>query len=261
MRRGARDGLLAPSRTRVTAALLGVAVLAWILTVRLATGGMSASAGRSMPLPAFLGAWVAMMAAMMLPSVAPAARLWLRAIGTQGPSGVWQAARIAGFVSGYLVSWAGFGLVAFLAIAGGASVSESAPGAARWIGAAILLAAGLYQLTPLKQACLARCRAPFGLFLTYSAFGPRARDLRVGMHHGAYCVACCWGLMIVLVALGMSNLVAMAALAAAVAVEKSWRRGPGFARVLGLAFVALAVVAPFVSSVAPGLAPATPMRM
>jgi Asp-tRNA(Asn)/Glu-tRNA(Gln) amidotransferase A subunit family amidase len=104
----------------------------------------------------------------------------------------------------------------------GKRLSVGAPKSGTELNArAIFAAAGIYQLTPLKQACLSKCRSPIGLFLHYSGYKGVTRDLRVGLHHGAYCVACCWGLMIVLVAVGVMNIAAMA-----IIVRGGRRRSP-----------------------------------
>jgi predicted metal-binding membrane protein len=253
---------IAAAEARVTGAVLGVAAVAWLITVALtrdAGMAMPASDWRLRTAVAFLVAWTVMMAAMMLPSVTPAARLWLWAIrgDTSDPSS--RVLRMAAFVAGYLVSWVAVGVAALAVIVAGSALARTTPMHGRLAGAGLLVLAGAYQLTPLKQACLIKCRAPFGLFLTYSAFGPRLRDLRVGIHHGAYCVGCCWGLMAVLVAVGMTNLLLMAAVAGAVALEKAWSRGVGLSRWLGVVMIAAGLLALFVQGVAPGLSP--PMGM
>jgi predicted metal-binding membrane protein len=133
------------------------------------------------------------------------------------------------------------------------------PGAATAAAVVIFAACGLYQLTPLKDRCLAHCRSPLGFVLKYGSYKGRLRDLRVGMDHGAFCLGCCWALMAVLVAVGLMNVVAMVVLAAVVLVEKTWRWGPRFSRVVGVVALVLAVVVVLRPSLAAGLQPATPM--
>jgi len=87
----------------------------------------------------------------------------------------------------------------------------------------------------------------------YANFRPFARDLRVGIHHGTYCVGCCWALMVVLIPLGVMNVAAMAGLAAVIFVEKLWRRGPLFSRIVGVVLIGLGVLALFVDWLLPGL--------
>src|SRR5207244_9012533 len=117
----------------------------------------------------------------------------------------------------------------------------------------IFLTAGIYQLTPLKRACLRHCRSPMTSILHYASIKGPVRDLRIGLRHGLYCVGCCWGLMVVLVAVGVMNLAAMALLAVVIFLEKIWRRGDTLAKVVGIGFVAFALVIPFAPRLAPGL--------
>ena len=103
--------------------------------------------------------------------------------------------------------------------------------------------AGVYQLTPLKDVCLRTCRSPLGMYLKYGSYRGSAVDFRVGLHHGMYCVGCCWALMVVLVGVGVMNLVAMVVLAAVILLEKLWRYGEAAARAVGVAFLVLALLA------------------
>jgi predicted metal-binding membrane protein len=205
-----------------------------------------------MALPLFLALWVTMMAAMMLPSMAPVAITWARAIG-RGSSGLARAVRTGEFVGGYLVVWTAFGLLAYGALSLTENLADDHPDTGRWIGAAAFLLAGLYQLGPLKHVCLRHCRDPMGHLMRYAGFRPPARDLRVGVHHGAYCVGCCAGLMVVLVPLGVMNVAAMAGLAVVIFAEKLWPWGPLLGRAVGVAFLVLAVLAPFQPGLLPGL--------
>ena len=208
-------------------------------------------------LPLFLLLWVVMMAAMMLPSMAPVAVTWAKAIGRRS-SGFVRAARIAQFAGGYLVVWAAFGALVYAVLVVTGRLVHHNVTAARWIGAVAFLLAGLQQLGPLKNICLRHCRNPMTHLMRYAAFKPWARDLRVGMHHGFYCAGCCWGLMVVLIPLGVMNIAAMAGLAAVIFLEKLWRHGPLLARAVGVLFLVLAVLAPFQNWLLPGLQPAAP---
>jgi predicted metal-binding membrane protein len=125
--------------------------------------------------------------------------------------------------------------------------------ATRAVAIATLAICGVYQLTPLKQRCLVRCRSPFAHLLRYSSFRGRTRDLRAGVHHGGFCLACCWALMALLVVFGVMNVVAMVGLTAVVLIEKVWRFGPAFARLCGGAALALAGVVWWVPGIAAGL--------
>jgi len=122
-----------------------------------------------------------------------------------------------------------------------------------YMAAGIFAAAGVWQLTGAKDRCLRHCRSPIGLLLHYGGYRGRARDLRVGLHHAAWCLGCCWALMVLFVAFGVMNLLAMVGLAALVLAEKRWSAGERLARLAGVALLALAVVVLFVPGVAPGL--------
>jgi predicted metal-binding membrane protein len=249
-----RPGILLPRRDLAVGWVLIVliAALAWLLTIG-QSRRMGMEPGTMGPaLPLFLVLWVVMMVAMMLPSVAPVAITWVRAIGRNAAGGA-RAFRITEFVGGYLLAWTGFGLLAYGALAATGSLVDSHPGAGRWIGAGAFLLAGLQQFGPLKRVCLRHCRNPMFQLLRYSRFRPWAKDLRVGLHHGLYCVGCCWGLMIVLIPLGFMNVAAMAGLAAVIFLEKLWRSGPWLSWAVGLVFLVLAALAPFQDWLLPGL--------
>jgi predicted metal-binding membrane protein len=233
-------------------ALVALAALAWAVTIRQANGMGAGPGTMGMALPLFLLLWVVMMSAMMFPSVAPIAILWTKAIRGRSQGAV-MLGRMTSFLSGYLLAWVGYGLLAFTALLGTERLVEVSPEGAKWLGVGIFAVAGLYQLTPLKDACLRHCRSPMMALLHYGNFKGRTRDLRVGVHHGLYCVGCCWGLMLVLVAVGVMNVAAMAALAAVIFLEKLWRHGPGLSRAVGVAFLAIAVLVPFFPSLLPGL--------
>ena len=197
-------------------------------------------------LSAFLVAWTVMMAAMMLPSVAPVASLYARSISER------RALRLTLFTSGYLIVWASAGVVAFVL---GSVIANLAEGDGRLgtaAGVVAYLGCGLYQLSPLKYRCLAHCRSPLSLFFHYSSFQGPLRDLRVGAHHGAYCLGCCWALMVVLLALGAMSLIPMLILASVVITEKLWSRGEAFSHVVGVACLGLAVATIWIPALAPG---------
>jgi predicted metal-binding membrane protein len=215
--------------------------------------GMTGTMG--LGLAAFVPVWTLMMAAMMLPSVAPTASLYARTMPTN------RAMRISGLVVGYLAVWAVAGLPAFgLAWLTG-WLTGTHPSAAHILAVAAFAAAGLYQLTPLKDRCLAHCRSPLGLLLHYGSYRGRTRDLRVGAHHGGYCLGCCWALMVILIAVGVMNVAAMVGLAALILTEKLWRWGPLAGRLAGVAALALAVATIWLPWLAPGLHAAPQMMM
>lgn len=251
-----------PQRDTVTAwsILLLLAVFAWLVTIQRASGMDTGTGTMGVTLPVFLVFWITMMVAMMLPSVAPVAISWARAIGKQS-SGLRRASRMTQFLSGYLLAWGTFGGFAYAAFLILERVLRINPDAGRWIGAVAFAAAGLQQLGPLKDVCLRHCRSPFMQLLHYAQVSGWARDLRVGAHHGSYCVGCCWGLMVLLVPLGVMNIPAMAALATLIFLEKLWRRGPALARLTGVVFLVFAVLAPFQPWLLPGINPSDTMEV
>jgi len=217
----------------------GVAVLARHMGAMPGTMGLG--------LGAFVAVWALMMAAMMLPSVTPFASLYSRML-REG-----RGRRLTMFASGYLMVWALAALPAY----GLAWLADRLVGghqaAATGLAVVIFAACGVYQLTPLKDRCLARCRSPLGFVFKLGTFRGRTRDLRVGLYHGAFCLACCWALMALLVAFGLMNVIAMVVLAAAVLAEKAWAWGPQFSRVLGIGALGLAAAVGFVLAGPPGL--------
>jgi predicted metal-binding membrane protein len=239
----------APSLRRLTpqAAILLAAAVAWLVTAGKAgeMAGMTGTMGLN--LAGFVGMWTLMMAAMMLPSVAPVASMYQRSVRS------YRALRLAGFTGGYLLAWAGAGIPAFLLTALVARLVGDHPAWATTVAVAVFAACGIYQLTPLKSRCLKHCRSPLSLLLHYGAYQGALRDVRAGAHHGAYCLGCCWSLMALFVVVGVMNLAAMVVLAAVVLAEKLWSRGELLARIVGVAALTLAVAVIWVPELAPGL--------
>jgi len=233
--------------TREAAGLLLVAGLAWLVVIAQARG-MSAMGGTmSLGLFVFIPVWTLMMAAMMLPSVAPVAVLYERSIARN------RIARLTAFSAAYLLVWALASVPAFAIAALVSSLAVDHPLTARFIAAGVFLVIGLYQLSPLKDRCLQHCRSPLSLLLHYSSFQGPMRDLRAGTRHALYCLGCCWALMLVLVVAGIMNLLVMVVLAAVILVEKYWSRGEAFSRALGAAALVLAVAAIWVPGLSQGL--------
>jgi predicted metal-binding membrane protein len=169
----------------------------------------------------FVGVWVVMMAAMMLPSVSPTVALFSRMRKSREPGSPLL------FTAGYLVTWGAAGALAFAVAVAGRHVDGGVLAwdrAGRWVAGATLLVAAVYELTPLKDVCLGKCRSPLGYLLTTWRDGP-AGALRMGAGHGAWCVGCCWALMASLFALGVMSIGWMAFVAGLIAVEKilPWR--------------------------------------
>lgn len=235
------------SRIRVTdvgiaSLLLAGAVVGWWWSVRMADdAGMgdmgSMSVASSMSMAAYLVGWVAMMAAMMFPAISPVVRLYSRA-AARG-----SVAPLPFFVAGYLVAWSALGLPAYIAWR---QLADPLDAGAAWVGrlaGTVLVAAALYQLTPLKQACLRHCRSPMSVFMRASGDSTKpAVAVRLGATHGAVCVGCCWAFMAVLVAVGTMNVAWMAALAVVIFIEKVVPRGDAYATVTAAGFALLGAI-------------------
>jgi predicted metal-binding membrane protein len=230
-----------------TSTLLIAAALAWGASIAVARdmGVMPGTMG--LAVGAFLGVWTLMMAAMMLPSITPLASLYARTMRDH------RLRRLALLTMGYLAVWAGVGLAAFALAAGGERLAEHAPGWAQAVAVASCGACGIYQLTPLKDRCLQNCRSPLGHLLRYASLRGPLADARVGLHHGAWCVACCWALMLLFVTFGVMSIVAMVVLAAVILAEKLLKPGRWFSIAIGVAALALGVAIWIHPSLAGGL--------
>jgi predicted metal-binding membrane protein len=254
------DGALV-RRDRVVAIGLIVIVgaLAWAYTVRQARvmDEIEATMWRDMnmsmngmeppwtPVDAVLifAMWAAMMAAMMLPGTGPMIAAFAT-INRRRRARAEPYAPTALFAAGYLVAWGGFSVAATLAQWGLERLALLSPmdmttTSAR-LGGLLFLAAGLYQLTPLKQACLAVCRSPFDFVVNHWRDGATGA-LRMGLSHGLYCLGCCWILMALLFVGGVMNLLWVAALAAVVLIEKLFPLGVWMTRIGGLLLAAYGV--------------------
>ena len=216
--------------------------------------GMDAGPGTDLgALGWFLGIWVTMMAAMMLPSAAPAVLMFAR---VRHGAATWT------FVLGYLLAWTTYGLAAFAVYRG---IRAAAPSflawndRGPWVAGGALVAAGLYQLTPLKTVCLRHCRSPLHMLLRGRP--GRVGAVRMGIEHGGFCVGCCTGLMLALFALGVMSLFWMAVVAAAILIEKALPGGEAFARLLAVALVALGIWVAASPASVPGLKQPAQMPM
>jgi predicted metal-binding membrane protein len=236
----------------VTAAILLLAAVAWLVVIRQASGMTSAPGTMGFHLLGFLALWTVMMAAMMLPAVAPVGAMYSRVIERQSSPAV-RRWRVGGLVAGYLLAWAGFGLLAFAVADLAGRFAERHPRPAEWIGAGVLAVAGIYQLTPVKDRCLAHCRSPLSLLMHVGSYRGPLRDVKAGLYHGGYCVGCCWALMAALIALGVMDLRWMIALASVIVLEKLWRHGRALSYAVGVGLIVLAVLAPSHPELIPGL--------
>lgn len=236
-------------RVLVLSGLAGVTALAWLYLVYLSRGmpdaamsmessmpRMQAWAGRDLILT--FAMWAVMMVAMMVPSAAPAILLFA-AISRQRRERPGALGPTTMFLLGYLALWIGFSAAATLAQWGlhTASLMTGMSGVGPILGALLLAAAGIFQWTPFKHACLAHCRSPQGLFMTEWREGAQGA-LRMGFRHGVYCVGCCWLLMSLLFVAGVMNLLWVAVIAAFVLVEKVAPAGEWVSRIAGLVLVA-----------------------
>ena len=264
----ALEAALRRQRTVTAAALAVLAALAWAWLLLGAGMGMEIRADLS-PFPHRNGAggmagmpmagdalatwsaarlalafsmWWVMMVAMMLPAAAPVILLYAKAVSGRGAE---TKPASGSFLAGYLSVWGLFSLLAAELQAALERFAMLAPmsmgSAGQWFSAAVLIAAGLYQLSPLKEACLSRCRNP-GAFLSRHYRPGRAGAFRLGLLHGAYCVGCCWLLMALLFVGGVMNLAWIALLTLLVAAEKLLPGGRRVALAAGLAFIAWGAV-------------------
>ena len=185
--------------------------------------------------------WTVMMVGMMTGSAAPMLLFFASAQAAREPRRI--SPRVLMFGLGYLVIWAGFSAIATFAqwaLQRAALLSDTMAASKPIVAAAILIVAGLYQLTPFKGACLSQCRSPLGFLMTNWRDGAGGA-FRMGIRHGMFCLGCCWGLMIVLFAVGVMNLAWIAALAVLVLIEKVTPVGVVLSRVAGAAMIVAGV--------------------
>lgn len=236
------EAALRRDRLIVALSLAGVVALAWLYLWRAAASmHIGTAGGMAMTMPAMTFVmWIVMMAGMMLPSAAPTVLLYGAMVRKHGERGtvlppVWV------FVSGYLLVWGGFSLAAALlqaVLEHAALLTPLMASTSKRLNGALLVAAGVYQLTPLKDLCLSKCRNPVQFFMTQWRPGT-AGALRMGISQGAYCVGCCWMLMLLLFAVGAMNLAWVALIAAFVFLEKLLPAGRLASRFAGAALIVL----------------------
>jgi predicted metal-binding membrane protein len=226
---------------------LGVAAGAWALTIA-RMDGMSPGRGAELgDLGWFALTWLIMMAAMMLPAATPMIGAYARRSTLVGAT--------AAFAAGYLAAWAAAGLLAYAAIEVGRSLAQPFLGwdeGGRYIAAAVIAAAGLYQLTTAKRALLRRCRDRRA-FLTDCPRAGRLGAVRLGLEHGGFCVGCCWVLMAALFALGWMSLTWMILVAALIAAERLLPGSRAARLAVAVTFVVLASVVALLPAAVSGL--------
>ncbi len=244
---------IASERAVALAGLVAVTALAWAYLAReaaLTTGGAVADAAAGIWSPGSIVLtfvmWTVMMAGMMLPSAAPAILLYDTIARRNAERGV-ALAGVSVFAAGYLAAWTAFGLGATLlqlALRDARLLTVGLASANAWLTGGILTLAGIYQWLPIKHACLDKCRNPLELFVT--RWRPGAPGAFVmGVEHGAFCVGCCWALMLLMFAAGVMNLAVVALIAGFVFVEKILPRGETTTRVAGVGLVAAGLALAF----------------
>ena len=260
---GAFEAVLRRERTVVIAALAILTALAWMylawLADDMAMGGMDMSgfrmipAGQGLMMPAgapwqpiefayVFAMWIVMMIGMMTSSVAPMILIYAR-VGRQAEMSGHPFAASAWFAAGYLVAWTGFSLAATFAqwaLQRAALLTPTMESASNVLGGVVLIAAGVYQWTPVKEACLSYCQAPLTFIMRHGGFRREATGaLTLGFRHGLYCIGCCWALMLLLFVGGVMNLLWIAGLAVLVLLEKAMPFGRSVSRFAGVAFIAM----------------------
>jgi predicted metal-binding membrane protein len=233
-------------RVLLLVALIGLCALAWGYMIRMAVGTAHGHSGHGMAAPmvrpwgsgdilmAFF-MWVAMMAAMMLPIVTP----WLLVLSgekRERDPGATPFGTAGFFLLGYVVVWTGYSAAAAMGqwgLSAAALLSPELAATSPVLGGVLLIAAGIYQWTPWRDACMAHCRSPLGFFMTSWRQGRRGA-FTMGVRHGLYCVGCCWALMALSFVFGVMNLLWMAGVTAFLLVEKITSWGPRFGRTAGV---------------------------
>jgi predicted metal-binding membrane protein len=247
--RHGREGL--HDRAILVGSLGALSVVAW-LSLWLWEGSVYApylghTGGTAAPLVAeavlFTIAWLLMIVAMMLPSTVPLALTFRALVGRRPHPGH----LLAWLLVGYLAIWTAFGAAAWLADRGIHAVVEATP----WLAAhpqlilgATLLIAGLWQFSPIRDRCLDACRSPLGFVVSrWRGESEQREALRIGLAHGAFCIGCCWSLMLVMFGVGLGSVVAMMVLGGLTAVERNLPMGRRLTRPVGVALVLAAVFA------------------
>jgi len=221
-----------PAAAAIVAALLACAAVAWLITIRQA-GSMGTGGVAMMSAGVFLVTWLVMMVAMMFPSVAPMTLAFASVTRSRGEGYLPTAA----FVLGYILVWAVSGLVPLAVLQALDHIWMTPPSWLPRLGGAVIVIAGIYQFTPLKDTCLGACRSPLGFILTHDFGGGPPAAVRAGTSHGLYCLGCCWALMAVLAVLGLMNIAWMALFAAIFFIEKNVRFGEVVPRLVGAACI------------------------
>jgi predicted metal-binding membrane protein len=230
-------------RNLILAVLLILAAASWAILVWQAGSMSMMGLTMGMSAPLFLAIWIVMMVAMMFPTAAPMILMFDRiAAGKQARGQAFVPTWV--FVAAYLVIWVLFGVAAYVVAAAVEASAMQMPwlmdNGAR-LGGVVLIIAGLYQLSPLKQVCLSKCRTPFSYVMNSWRDG-YGGAFRMGLEHGTYCLGCCWLLFVILFPLGIMNIIAMALLTVLILAEKSLAIGPRLAQLAAVVLIAYGVL-------------------
>jgi predicted metal-binding membrane protein len=247
------EAVLRRDRLLILGGVLGAAAIAWawlVIASRDMYGEMTGAAAWMMVADwdaryflLIFAMWAVMMLGMMLPSAAPTLLLYGMTVRNSGQSPS-PIARVYAFAAGYLLVWSGFSLLATTlqwALSQVALLNPMMESSSAWLGGAVLIAAGVYQWTPLKRGCLAQCRGPLAFITGHWRPGLRGA-LRMGLGHGLFCLGCCWVLMLLLFVGGVMNLTWIAAITLFVLVEKLAPLGAQGGRLSGALLVLAGVV-------------------
>jgi predicted metal-binding membrane protein len=254
---GSEASRLDRARLVLLGALLGLAVVAWLVTND-RMGGMESMPGMALgSLGFFATVWVVMMAAMMFPAVAPTVLTYDRL--REGHRAARQGATAdatALFVAGYLGVWTAAGLAAYALFEAVRAIDPAFLAwdeAGRYLNGGVIVAAAVYQVTPVKRACLAECRSP-ATFLAERWSDGRSGALELGIRHGAWCLGCCWALMAALFAVGVMSLGWMALIAAFIVAERLLPWPTAVRRVVAVSLLALGLGVALFPADVPGFA-------
>lgn len=240
------------------APLLGLSVVCWVVTLWWTAGADGGPGGDPGPLGVFIAMWTLTMAAMMLPSVWPVVLVYRELQAARRERGM-HPARMGTplLLVGYLAAWTIAGLLGYIALRAGRALEI---GVLSWdrsgplVAGGVIVAAAIYQLTPLKDLCLRQCRGPFGFLIEHWHRGSLGA-LRMGARHGLWCIGCCWALMAALFALGAMSIAWMAVLAVFITAEKLLPRRRVANTAVTIALVMLGLAVATVPERVPGLTP------
>jgi len=242
-------------RYLILGSLLVLAAISWALLIW-QSANMNTQMGLTMGMSAalFIALWVVMMIAMMFPTAAPMILMFTAVYaGKRRQEQHFVPTWV--FVSAYLLIWTLFGVLAYPLALGSEKLAEQSmwlmQNAAR-LGGAILVIAGLYQLSPLKHVCLSKCRTPLQ-FILGSWHDGYGGAFRMGLEHGAYCLGCCWLLFVILFPLGIMNIAVMALLTVLIYAEKSFPIGRQISQAAGVALILYGVLVTFIPNALPSM--------